>query len=364
MKVLYIGNYRDGTGWSNACINNILAMDAAGIDVVPRAISFNVHDKDYTDKIKSLEIKHNLRSSNLECDVVVQHTLPHLYCYDASYKNIGFLAVESHDFRSTNWHRSINLMDELWVPNSQSKESAIRSGVDIPIKVVPHSLDMSRYGNTEGQKIQELQNTFTFGFVGEFVERKNIKALIKAFHIEFTPKEPVTLLLKTSRAELPEIQAYCNTITRGLKIRGQYKPEVVIAGMMDRQDYISILSQVDCFVMPSRGEAFCIPALESMALGTPSIYTDGIGMDYCVGESVESRLEPCFGAVDTLPNLDTADTMWREINVKSLCKTMRSMYNKLKSEDGQKLKASCIERSKDYDHKAIGNKIRGILNDG
>ena len=129
MKVLYIGNYRDGTGWSNACINNILAMDAAGIDVVPRAISFNVHDKDYTDKIKSLEIKHNLRSSNLECDVVVQHTLPHLYCYDASYKNIGFLAVESHDFRSTNWHRSINLMDELWVPNSQSKESAISTQV-------------------------------------------------------------------------------------------------------------------------------------------------------------------------------------------------------------------------------------------
>jgi len=33
MKVLYIGHYRDGTGWGNAAVNNILAMDAAGIDV-------------------------------------------------------------------------------------------------------------------------------------------------------------------------------------------------------------------------------------------------------------------------------------------------------------------------------------------
>ena len=38
MKVLYIGNYRDGTGWANACINNILALDSVGVDVVPRAI--------------------------------------------------------------------------------------------------------------------------------------------------------------------------------------------------------------------------------------------------------------------------------------------------------------------------------------
>lgn len=364
MKVLYIGNYRDGTGWSNAGINNILAMDAAGIDVVPRAISFETQDKNYSDKVKSLEIKHMSRSSNLDCDVVVQHTLPHLYCYDSNYKNIGFLAVESYDFISTNWQKSINLMDELWVPNPQSKESAIRSGVNIPIKVVPHSLDMDAYKNTEGQKVRELQNTFTFGFVGEFVERKNLKALIKAFHMEFDPKEPVTLLIKTSKVEMPELEAYCSTIKRGLKMRSQYSTEVVISGIMDKQDYISILSQVNCFAMPSRGEAFCIPALEAMALGIPSIYTDGIGMDYCIGTPVESRLEPCFGTVDTLPDLDTSDTMWREINIMKLREAMRDMYNNFKSGDIQEIGTSCLSRSKDYNHKTVGEKIKEILNDG
>ena len=57
MKVLYIGNYRDGTGWGNACIGNMLAMDSVGIDVVPRAISFEQMDKPYPERIKELEQK-------------------------------------------------------------------------------------------------------------------------------------------------------------------------------------------------------------------------------------------------------------------------------------------------------------------
>ena len=44
-KVLYIGHYKDGTGWGNAALNNILAMDAVGIDVVPRAITYEAQDK-------------------------------------------------------------------------------------------------------------------------------------------------------------------------------------------------------------------------------------------------------------------------------------------------------------------------------
>ena len=41
MKVLYISNYKDGTGWGNAATDYILAMDSVGIDVVCRSISFN-----------------------------------------------------------------------------------------------------------------------------------------------------------------------------------------------------------------------------------------------------------------------------------------------------------------------------------
>lgn len=354
MKVLYIGNYRDGTGWANACINNILAMDSAGIDVVPRAITFNSSDSEYPERIKELE-----KRSNNDCTVCIQHTLPHLYCYDSQYKNIGFLAVESYDFIDTGWHRHINLMDELWVPSQEAKDSANRSGVTIPIKVVPHSLDMSQYQNPKGQLVKQMIDNYTFGFVGEFIERKNIKSLIQAFHIEFDPYEPVNLFIKTSRVEIKSLENYCDQIKKGLKLRNGYKKEITISGIMPKEDYISVLNQINCFVMPSRGEAFCIPALEAMAMGKPCLYTKGIGMTYCVGSEVESTPVPCFGATDTLPDLDCASTTWLDINVTDLRKKMREAYETYNEDISNKAK----EKAMEYDHKNIGLLIKEILND-
>ena len=55
MKVLYIGCYRDGTGWAQAAIDYILAMDSAGIDVVPRAIKLNSNNPELPKRILELE---------------------------------------------------------------------------------------------------------------------------------------------------------------------------------------------------------------------------------------------------------------------------------------------------------------------
>ena len=55
MKVLYIGNYNDGTGWGNACLNNILALDSAGVNIVPRAITFKGLHNTNNQRIAELE---------------------------------------------------------------------------------------------------------------------------------------------------------------------------------------------------------------------------------------------------------------------------------------------------------------------
>ena len=364
MKVLYINNYRDGTGWANAGINNMLALDAAGVDVVPRAITFNDTDREYPARLRELELKHAKRSSNVDCDVAIQHTLPHLYSYDSNYKNIGFLAVESYDFRKTNWQRHINLMDELWVPNKQSLETAERSGVKIPIKIVPHSLDMSSYKQTQGSKIKELETTFTFGFIGEFVERKNIQALARAFHSEFDYDEPVNLYVKTSSQTLDYVQNYFQQIRNGLKIRKKYKEEVVICGSLPKESYISILAQCHSFVMPSRGEGFCIPALESMAMGIPVIYTEGTGMDdFCYGSAVQSKMTPCFGAMSTMNYLYTANEKWMEIDVEHLMLCMRNAFMKWKTNTETEESRAALEASAKYSHQEVGKNIKEILND-
>jgi glycosyltransferase involved in cell wall biosynthesis len=359
VKVLYIGHYKDGTGWGNAAVNNILAMDSVGIDVVPRAITYETKDAKRERRIAELESK-----KNTGCDVVVQHTLPHNYVYNGKYKNIGFLAVETTNF-TQRWVRNCNLMDEIWVPSEATKEIAIGSAVRVPVKVVPHSLDLSEYTNPQQvMPINTLMSSFSFGFVGEFIERKNLKALVQAYHMTFDPREPVSLFIKTSKRDLESIQKYLEHIRSGLKLRNHYKEEVIVTGMSDRREYLSLLSQINCFVMPSRGEAFCIPSLELGAMGVPSIWTKGIGMEHCYGTQVDSTLQSCFGAVESPPYLDTAYSRWWEIDVAKLCSSMRSMYDMLSNPDMKEdIAQQCIEKSNEYSHQAVGKIIKEILND-
>ena len=359
MKVLYIGHYRDGTGWGNAAINNILALDAAGVKVVPRAITYEAQDRSYPDRIKQLE-----DNSEVGCDIVIQHTLPNNYWYNSSYKNVGCMTAESSNFKSTGWQNYCNLMDQIWVSSKVTKDICRRSSVKKPVYVIPYAIDLAKYKNPKGEQVEELRNNFTFGFVGEFIERKNIKALVQAFHMEFDPREPVNLFIKTSKRDLNGVQGYFKHIKRGLKIRQNYSEEIIITGMMPENDYISVLSQIDCFVMPSRGEAGCIPSLEVMALGIPVIWTDGIGMDHAIGSSVMSHDTPCFGAIETIDNLDTAEATWKEINITELAKTMRKMYeNLIVKNNKETIAKQCKNQAEKYSHKEIGQKMLEALND-
>lgn len=361
MKVLYIGNYRDGTGWGNAAMNNILAMDKAGIAVVPRAITFESEDRDYPDRIKQLE-----KQSSYGCDICIQHTLPHLYSYDAAYKNIGFLDVESTSFKDTGWHYYANLMDEMWVPCLASRAACRISGVKKPLRVVPHSLDINSYSQLDyTKKVNKLENTFNFVFVGEFVERKNIQALLIAFHSEFRNNEPVNIVIKTSKHNIDYVKNYCQSVKNGLKLRKTYKEEVIICGMLRFHDYGSLLKQCHCFVMPSRGEAFCIPLLEAMSTGIPAIYTENTGMeDYAYGTKVKALKKQCFGCVDSLPYLDNANSHWYEIDISQLRFAMRGQYMKWRTQQAEKEKQECIEAAHKLDHVNIGKQIKDILNDG
>lgn len=357
MKVLYIGHYKDGTGWGDAAKNNILALDSVGVTVVPRAISYNNGDSDTDERILKLE-----EAPTEGCDVCIQHTLPCNYVYDSRFHNIGYLAIEASDFCDTLWHKNINMMDELWVPSEYVKDACLKSGVDIPIKIAPHALNVESYTTApEGAKIQELLSTFNFVFVGEFIERKNIKALLRAFHTEFHPKEPVNLLIKTSGIDITDLEEYCDSIKKGLKLRTEYKKEITLSGKLDKQDYMSVISQCHCFVMPSRGEGFCIPALESMCLGIPVIYTAGTAMsEFCVGMEVRSQLDCCFGGMGSLPNIYTANSEWLEIDVKDLQTKMRTAFMKGLTQD---MKTECQNVAREYSHENIGKLFKELLND-
>ena len=222
MKVLYLGCYRDGTGWAHAAIDYILSLDAAGIEVVPRFIKLNDIDGEVPTKIDALE-----RNTDKNCDVVIQHVLPHQLDYNGHFeKNISLYVAETDRCKNSAWPDRISLMDEAWVPNRHLAEDfAINSNIMTKHFVIPHACDTAKYQKQYKKlDIPYLKNKFVFYYIGEITRRKNVGALMKAFHLEFEANENVALLIKghISGQSANETHSYLrdmsSKIKEGLKV--------------------------------------------------------------------------------------------------------------------------------------------------
>lgn len=330
-KILYCGNYNDGTGYGNGAISNILALDSAGVTVVPRPISFNNNLFRVATPKRILELEDNDLSN---IDICIQHGIPTVFSYSSGFENIGCYYSETNHIDSMMWHKYINLMDRVLVCNKQMEKTAISSGVTVPIINAPLSIDIKKYENPgDSFRIKELNTSFNFCFVGEFSKRKNITTILRAFYTEFHPSENVNLLLKinspglNSKQTLDKFSEINDGVLKGLKIRETYKSVIPVTGMLTHEDLISVMSQCHTFVCASYGEAWCIPALEAMALGMPVIYPELTGMsEYCHGWGVETKEVPCSGAIDAHPEIYSALDTWQEIDTNRLIYAMRFAF--------------------------------------
>ena len=376
MKVLYISNYKDGTGWGNAATDYILAMDSVGIDVVCRSISFNGEKGEVHPRILELE-----RKSSRHSNVCIQHLLPHMLDYNGRFeKNIALYESETSNFKSSRWTEYINTMDEAWVVNKQMSEASLSSGVESPIRIIPHTFDTSKYDNEYKPldiPYMDIENKFVFYFIGEAIRRKNIFALIKAFHLEFDVDEPVDLIIKASKGGMSDddcgkyIKELCDTAKENLKLypsNDLYKSEFITTGFLDNEKMMRFHKTMDCFVMPSYGEAWCLPAFDAMAMGSTPICTNVGGMSDFLsdggGTLIDGVLEPAFGMTETFQDLYTGREDCVSINVRKLQKAMRRMYYLASISDSKytNLQKQGREIADKYSYENIGNRIKEALN--
>ncbi|GAH38834.1 unnamed protein product, partial [marine sediment metagenome] len=91
MKVLYVGHYRENTGWGAGALNHMLALKSVGVDVVSRNVQLSSTMIDIPDDVKSME-KNNLQG----IDYCIQHILP-FHCVGTKKfkKNVLFMPFES-----------------------------------------------------------------------------------------------------------------------------------------------------------------------------------------------------------------------------------------------------------------------------
>jgi len=188
--------YNGNTGWSRVGQDIVLALDMAGYDVVPVPILLNESSSNIHPRIVELENK-----SQKNIDTIINVVLPHHLEYNGNFKNIAYYFSET-DNLPIEWSSKLELMDELWVPNTSMVIAARNAGITKPIHVVKPPIDTSKYERVYS-KIPDLESKlagdFSFLFVGDLQRRKNLSGVIKAFHTEFQTNEPVSLVIKSTK---------------------------------------------------------------------------------------------------------------------------------------------------------------------
>jgi len=331
VKVLYIGHYREGTGWAQAAINYILALDAVGVDVVCRPVKLNNTQPELPPRILELESK-----SSRGCTVCIQHVLPHYMDYNSGFLNVGMAILETSSIKHTSWATRLNNMDQVWVPDTSGFNACKNSGITKPLYQVPHACDLNRYKEYEPINLN-LNDEYVFYFIGEHVRRKHLSALIQAFHVEFDTNDNVALVIKSHKSGLSSEECYnrikqtADMIKNNLRKytkHNRYHPEHVITDHISEEQLMGLHQRGNCFVMPSFGEAWNIPAFDAMAMGNQVLSSNIGGMrDYLkCGSLVGGRMEPVVGADMVFEDLNTCRENWYNISPLDLQDSMRSMY--------------------------------------
>lgn len=352
MQLGVIGNYSEGTGWSNAITNFILAAKTQ-MPVMARPLRLNNNPIQLHPELVECE------NNKFTPTHMVQYVLPPYMTYRSGFKNIGRFVIES-DRVIPSWKPFVKLMDEIWVPTKFMQER-----VDHPnVKIIPENTQVAEIQRVGDLGLKEQSgDEFLFYFIGEMNRRKNLTALVQAFHMEFKD-EPVNLVIKTNMGEPTQARQkmiqILNNIKAGLKLRKNYKSELIITEYLTQEQMWRLHKSCDCLVAPSYGEGWHRPALDALCAGnTPivtgwSSFTDFIDND--CGWLVDYKMVPCTNHIDTLPELNTAKENWAEINIYHLRQCMREAYENaiLKQEKG----VNGMKKAHNYSNQSVGKLIR------
>lgn len=355
MRVLYISHLLERSGWGQASRDILRAMDLAGIDVVPRVVTANnpTHEPD----ARTQEL---LCRSSKNCDVVIQHLLPHLYQYSGHFKkNIGLYYAETGNLNYTPYFSYLNMMDELWVPSEMMRQQALDSGVITPVYLVPHPFREVQTQKHDKLDIQEcLEGDYIFYYIGEATRRKNLSALLRAFHTEFSFNEPVQLVIKANRAGMSNescaslVNEFASAAKEHSKLYynvQKYKQEIIITSDMTDDDILKLHQTGDCLVVPSSGEAINLPAMDALQFGNKVVASAFTGaVEFLQQPSnnaylVNAQPKNCYGMTEGFQDMYSAREECYEIDELDLMQQMRTAYNSGKVKNKENLHPNLLD---------------------
>ncbi len=367
MKVLYIGHYLEGSGWSDAAQGLMRAMDSVDIDVVARNIPLS-GNSEAPEIIKSFENK-----DIQDVDYCIQHVLPRFIVGTNKFKkNIAYTVLESKPIKNNFYNNRLSLVDEVWVPCKDNADYFRECNINV--NIVPHAFDISKYSQVLHRNIDFTKykddNTYVFYTIADYSSKKNIEALLETYYATFAYGQNVLLILKINVPNASEqdvydqINATSDKIKQSLMIHadGSSYPNILIIGnRLTEEEMVSLHNQSHCFVTMSKGEAWSIPSFDAMCFGNHPICPNWGGPKEYITEETGTLVSCdevfCNASDRPLPNIYTGREVWNIPKQKEVSEAMKKYY-----ELGVREKSSKgLVKGKEFSFTKVGQIMKELL---
>ncbi len=339
MKISYYGYFTPFGGYGIANIHWVKHLGRIGVDV-----SVNAKFAPYpgTDEWKVLDDEERLmfKMPFEKRKIGVIETTPfNFHMIDTKIKVANTMA-ESDEI-SGSWVTELNNMTHVIVPNKFYQKVFKKSGVTVPITVIPHGVSR-QYAYCDRPK----RKTFTFGSCGYLNKRKGVFEMIRAFSSEFNKNEPVRLKLHTTD---PNLGFYKNLKDKRIEITDE---------LWNFDQLNNFYDSLDCFVFPSRAEGIGYPPREAMATGLPTIIMNYSGLEEIAKEEWAYPIYPA-GFEKCNPVAEQSGN-WAKIGIGELMYQMRNVYKNQEEAREKGMKASFMIKTA-FDWEDCAWKLRKFL---
>lgn len=240
---------------------------------------------------------------NYSESIVIHHKLPgasfserfHRSSTNRPFYTIGRMMTESAII-SKSEVASAEVVDEVWVPTAfhkmifeahgmpSSKVFVIPEAVNSPFfKLTPFEDHISSPGHQNQQESKHNTSLFRFVSVFKLEKRKGWDVLLKAYWSAFNSSDGVELVIRSYKPnwERGPSDLYLTFNALAMSAFGQPMTSLAkvswISAELDRWQLRDLYHSANAFVLPTRGEGWCLPCVEAMACGLPVIVTNFSG---------------------------------------------------------------------------------------
>ncbi|MDQ7823729.1 MAG: glycosyltransferase [Candidatus Eremiobacteraeota bacterium] len=227
---------------------------------------------------------------------------------------------------------AINSMHEAWVPSEFCRESFFNSGVRVPVHILPYAVDMGRFAPSSLRRRYFPDSRFCFMALGSLYEYKGFDILVRAYYEEFRREDDVLLALKVKPhgalsplAAREAVHGLLEGIRRSVK-KKSFPPLFLYYEDLADEELADFIGTCHAYVVPSRGEGFCLPALEALSLGRPVIATAFGGHLDFLSEDNSYLVEYRLVEASSRDHGEHRQGLWAEPSREHLRALMRHVY--------------------------------------